>query len=103
MTHRLLSPELTMEMWRPDPKLGQAALGAWSYEVPLAGCAKPVAIVERRGEIGGVQIRNFLLPQTGIALAAFTRAPLIDFGEVWQGKGLSYDLLSAVLCKGRLR
>ena len=103
LTRRLLSPELTREMWRSDPKLGQAALGSWTYEVPLAGCKAPVALVERRGEIGGVQIRNFLAPQSDAALAAFTRKPGVEFGEVWQGKGLAYDLVSAAFCAGRRR
>ena len=100
MNHRLLAPEPSAEMWRGDPKLGQAALGAWSFAAKLAGCKEPVALVERRGEIGGVQVRNFLAPARGMAIAAFTHQTGIDFGEVWQGRGLSFDLVSAALCGG---
>lgn len=98
LADRLLPAAATATMWAGDPKLGYAALGQWSYDAPLAGCAAPVRIVERRGQIGGVQVRNFLLPASGRALVMFTRRESVDFGEVWQGKGLSYQALSAVGC-----
>jgi D-alanyl-D-alanine carboxypeptidase len=98
LTHRLLPADATATMWAGDPKLGYAALGQWSFAAPLAGCAAPVAIVERRGQIGGVQVRNFLLPASGRALVMFTPREATDFGEVWQRKGLSFDALSAVAC-----
>ncbi|MBV9842863.1 MAG: beta-lactamase family protein [Sphingomonadaceae bacterium] len=97
MDYRLLSPEATAEMWKGDPKLGFAALGGWSYSASLKGCATPIALFERRGEIGGVQIRNFLAPATKRAVIAFTARP-IDFGQVLDGTGFAYDLLSAALC-----
>lgn len=98
LAHRLLSADATATMWAGDPKLGYAALGQWSYDAALAGCAAPVRIVERRGQIGGVQVRNFLLPASGRVLVMFTPRETVDFGEVWQGKGLSYRALSAVGC-----
>jgi len=85
-------------MWTGDPKLGAAALGQWQYSVTLDGCAAPVSVVERRGEIGGVAIRNFILPGTGHALVLFTRHGGFAFGEVWQRKGFAYSALSAVGC-----
>lgn len=93
----LLNPASRAEMERGDPKLGYAALGVWSYTVPLKGCAAPQHLVERRGEIGGVQVRNVIAPERGLALIVFTDRPF-DFGEAWQGKGGSYDLFSAALC-----
>ncbi len=93
----LLKPASRDELWRGDPKLGYAALGQWVYTVPLKGCAKPVKLVERRGEIGGVQVRNVIAPDAGLALIVFTDRPF-DFGEAWQGKGGSYALFSAALC-----
>jgi hypothetical protein len=85
-------------MWRGEPKLGYAALGAWSFPSTLRGCAGPVRLVERRGAIGGVQVRNVIAPEKGRVLIVFTNDEGVDFGEVWQGKGLSHDLLSAALC-----
>lgn len=93
----LLTPAARDEMWRGDPKLGYAALGQWVYTVPLKGCATPQKLVERRGEIGGVQVRNVIAPERGLALIVFTDRPF-DFGEAWQGKGGSYDLFSAAFC-----
>lgn len=97
---KLLRRDTLAELWRGDPRLGYAALGAWSFPAKLEGCEGPVQIVERHGEIGGVQVRNFILPDRRIALVAFTTRPA-DFGQVWQGKGLSFDLLSAAACPAR--
>jgi hypothetical protein len=57
--------------------------------------------VERRGDLGGIQVRNILAPGLGRAMAVFTNDATVDFGEIWQGQGLTYDLLSAALCEGR--
>lgn len=98
LDHRLLGAAATATMWTGDPKLGAAALGQWQYSVTLAGCTAPVSVVERRGEIGGVAVRNFILPGTGHALVLFTRHGGFDFGEVWQRTGFAYSALSAIGC-----
>lgn len=95
---KLLNAASTAEMWKGDPKLGYAALGQWVYQVALKGCATPQRIVERRGEVGNVQVRNLIAPDRGIAIVAFTATSATEFGEPWQGKGLTYDLLQAALC-----
>ena len=99
ITHALLDPATTAIMWTGDPKLGAAALGQWQFKGVLKGCPAPVSIVERRGQIGGVQIRNYILPASGRALLLFTRAGAFDYGEVWQGKGFAWDALSAAECQ----
>jgi CubicO group peptidase (beta-lactamase class C family) len=98
LTHKLLGAEATATMWTGEPKWGAAALGQWQYKTTLTGCPAPVSVVERRGQIGGVQIRNFILPETGKALVLFTHREDFDFGEVWQNKGFAYRALSAVGC-----
>ncbi len=95
---KLLGKAATAEMWKGDPKLGYAALGQWSYPVKLKGCATAQHVVERRGQVGNVQVRNLIAPERGIALVAFVASSVPDFGEPWQGKGLTYELLSAALC-----
>lgn len=98
MTGKLL-PKAQMDvLWDGQPQLGFIALGQWVFDAPLKGCAKPVRIVERRGAIGGVQVRNFILPDKDAVLVAFTNRAEFDFGEVWQGSGLSHDLLAKVAC-----
>lgn len=94
----LLGPEALAEMWKGDPALGYMALGQWVFTVPLEGCAAPVRIVERRGGIGAVEVRNFILPDQQIAVVAFSQSQPFEFGEVWQGRGFSHDLLSAAAC-----
>jgi CubicO group peptidase (beta-lactamase class C family) len=94
---KLLGAAANSTMWEGDPKLGYAALGVWSFTAPLRGCAAPVRLIERRGAIG-VQVRNILAPELGKALVAFTDDAEFDFGEIWMGKGASYELLSAAFC-----
>jgi CubicO group peptidase (beta-lactamase class C family) len=93
-----LPPNTLAELWDGQPELGYLALGQWAFEAPLKGCAAPVRIVERRGAIGGVQVRNFILPDDTVALAMFTDQAEFDFGEIWQGAGFSYEMLSLVAC-----
>ena len=98
MTGKLLPEAQRAEMWDGQPNLGFIALGQWSFGAELKGCATPVRIIERRGGIGGVQVRNFILPDADVAVVAFTNHDDFDFGEIWQGKGFSFDLLSAAAC-----
>jgi CubicO group peptidase (beta-lactamase class C family) len=98
MRGQLLGPEALAEMWKGDPALGYMALGQWVFEAPLKGCDAPVKIVERRGDIGAVQVRNFILPEKQIAVVAFSQEKPFEFGEVWTGSGFSHDLLAAAAC-----
>lgn len=98
LTGKLLPADALATMWRGDPALGYMALGQWVFEAPLKGCANPVRIVERRGSVGGVEVRNFILPDIGRAVIAFSDRAPFAFGEVWQGSGFAHDLLSAAAC-----
>lgn len=98
MSGQILSKSATDIMWTGDPSLGYAALGAWAFPATLPGCTGGVRLVERRGEIGGVQVRNIIAPDIGRALVVFANAP-VEFGEIWQGQGLTYDLATAAFCK----
>ena len=100
MGSALLSTQMKQQFWAGEPKLGYAALGVWSFPATLAGCKEPVDLIERRGEIGGVQVRNIIAPTLSRAVVVFTNRADWEFGEIWQGKGFSYDLLSAALCGG---
>jgi CubicO group peptidase (beta-lactamase class C family) len=95
---RLLPASQRSRLWEGRPQYGYAALGQWAYEVPLARCAAPQRIIERRGAIGGVQVRNYILPDRNIALIAMTNRDDVEFGELWQGAGLGFSLLSAAAC-----
>jgi CubicO group peptidase (beta-lactamase class C family) len=95
----LLSPASRAEMWRGEPKFGFAALGVWAFDAELKGCSAPLRLVERRGAIEGVQARNLLLPDLDLVIIMFTNRADEEFGEVWQGSGLMYDVLSAVACR----
>lgn len=98
LTGALVSPESAETLWRGEPSLGYVALGAWGFTAPLAGCAQPVRLVERRGAVDGVQTRNLLAPDLGRALILLTPDADLDFGEIWQGEGLTHDLAAAAFC-----
>ena len=95
---KLVGPASRAILWKGDPKLGYQALGVWSFPARLVGCALPVTLIERRGDVGGIQVRNVIAPDLGRSVAVFVNDDTLDFGEVWQGKGLSYELLSAAFC-----
>jgi hypothetical protein len=98
MNHRLVTPASSATMWQGNPKLGYAALGAWSFPARLRGCDGSVALVERRGHFAGIQVRNIIAPDLGRAIVAFTNNGSYDFGEIWRGSGPSYELASAAFC-----
>ena len=100
MTGKLLPAEGLKALWTPEGNGSYQALGQWVFPGTLKGCAAPKRIVQRDGEIYGVQARNFILPDDGIVVIVFTNRSSDDFafGEVWEGKGFVYDLLSSVAC-----
>jgi CubicO group peptidase (beta-lactamase class C family) len=81
-----------------DPASGFAALSVWSYSPDLGACLGQTRLVERYGEIGGVQVRNFLLPDLDLAVVVYSSDHRTRFGEVWRGEGLSIDLIRAAAC-----
>jgi D-alanyl-D-alanine carboxypeptidase len=99
----LLPPEQQAPAWKGDPRLGYVALGVWGFPANLAGCRGQVDLVERRGEIGGVEVRNLLAPKLGKALVVFADRSDLDFGEIWRGEGLSYRLASAAFCPAEIK
>ncbi len=98
MAGRLISADSLAVMLTGDPASGYAALSVWSYAPDLGACLGETRLVERYGEIGGVQVRNFLLPDYGLAIAVQSSDRRTDFGEVWRGEGLSIELIRAVAC-----
>ena len=98
MSGKLLPDAQRAEMWDGQPDLGFIALGQWAFGATLKGCPTTVRIIERRGAIGGVQVRNFILPDADVVVIAFTNHDDFEFGEIWQGKGFAHDLLSAAAC-----
>jgi D-alanyl-D-alanine carboxypeptidase len=98
MQGQLLGAKARETLWRGEPGLGYAALGAWSFPARLPGCMGPVDLVERRGQIGGVQVRNLMAPALQSALIVFSNTAATDFGEIWQGRGLAHELASAAFC-----
>ena len=95
---RVVSAASRQAMWTGEPKWGYAGLGVWAFTAPIAGCAEPVQLVERRGYVGGIQARNIIVPERGVSIVVFSNQADFDFGEIWQGKGFSHELLAAALC-----
>jgi D-alanyl-D-alanine carboxypeptidase len=100
MSGKLLAKKELDVLWDGQADLGYIALGQWVFEAPLKDCAAPVKLVERRGSIGGVQVRNFIAPNKQAAVVVFADKSESDFefGEIWQGSGFSHDVLNFALC-----
>lgn len=101
MTGTLLPKAERSVMWDGKPEYGFAALGQWSFSVPLEDCGDtPVRIVERRGFIGGVVLRNIILPDLDIVIIMTSNRAEAEaaFGEIWQQAGITHDVMHAALC-----
>lgn len=102
MTGKLLPDTERKVMWDGQPQYGYAALGQWAFSSPLKGCGDTsVRIVERRGFIGGVVLRNIILPDLDMVIIMTSNRAEAEaaFGEIWQQKGISHDVISAALCR----
>ncbi len=102
MDYVLVSKPAAATMWTGNPRLGNAALGAWAYAAQPRHCTAPVGVVERRSEIGGIRAVNLLVPERNTALIAFSNTARTDWGQISQGSGLLHDLLDAALCTSDL-
>lgn len=101
MTGKLIPDAQRAQMWDGKPQYGYSALGQWSFSVPLKDCGDtPVRIIERRGFIGGVALRNIILPdQDMVIIMTSNRAEAeAAFGEIWQQAGITHDVMRAALC-----
>ena len=101
MTGKLLPTPERSVMWDGKPEYGSAALGQWSFSVPLKDCGDtPVRIVERRGFIGGVVLRNIILPDLDMVIIMTSNRAEAEaaFGEIWQQAGITHDVMRAALC-----
>lgn len=101
MTGKLLPSAERSVMWDGKPEYGFAALGQWSFSVPLRDCGDtPVRIVERRGFIGGVVLRNIILPDLDMVIIMTSNRAEAEaaFGEIWQQAGITHDVMRAALC-----
>ncbi len=101
MTGKLLPEAQRSVMWNGKPEYGFAALGQWSFSSPLKDCGNtPVRIVERRGAIGGVVLRNIILPDLDVVIIMTSNRAGADaaYGEIWQQAGISHDVMRAALC-----
>ena len=101
MTGTLLPEAQRAVMWEGKPEYGFAALGQWSFSVPLKDCGDtPVRIVERRGFIGGVVLRNIILPDQDMVIIMTSNRAEADaaYGEIWQQAGITHDVMRAALC-----
>lgn len=102
MTGKLLPDTALNIMWEGKPEYGFAALGQWSFSASLKNCGDTaVRIVERRGFIGGVVLRNIILPDLDMVIIMTSNRAEAEaaFGEIWQQSGITHDVIAATLCK----
>jgi CubicO group peptidase (beta-lactamase class C family) len=81
MAGRLLSADSLKVLWKGERSLGYVALGAWAYTVKPSGCSAPLTLVERRGNIGDVQVLNLMWPARQASLIVFSNTSATDWGS----------------------
>ena len=100
MTGKLIPEAQRTQMWYGKGEYGFAALGQWSFSSPLKDCGDtPVRIVERRGFIGGVVLRNIILPDLDVVIIMTANRAEADaaYSEIWQQAGITHDVMRAAL------
>ena len=102
--HALLSGKLLPAaerdlMWQSSRDNGFYGFQQWIFPARLVGCPGEMQVVERQGLVGGIELRNYLLPATGQAVILFSRHRPSGYGDPWEGKGFAYDILSTVACR----
>ncbi|MFM7350303.1 MAG: serine hydrolase domain-containing protein [Erythrobacter sp.] len=101
MTGKLIPEAQRTQMWDGEPQWGYAALGQWAFSSALKDCGDtPVRIIERRGFIGGVVLRNIILPDLDVVIIMTSNRAEAEaaFGEIWQQAGITHDVMRAALC-----
>lgn len=98
LSGKLLPAKERELMWQSERSNGFYGFHQWIFPSKLAGCGREMRIVERQGLVGGIELRNYLVPETGQAVILFSRHRPSEFGDPWEGKGLAFDILSAVAC-----
>lgn len=101
MTGKLIPEAQRAQMWDGKGEYGFAALGQWAFSSPLKDCGNvPVRIIERRGFIGGVVLRNIILPDLDTVIIMTSNRAEADaaFGEIWQQAGITHNVMRAALC-----
>lgn len=95
----LLPPGTREAMWKSEKSNGFYGFFQWIFPAKLTGCPEEIRVVERQGVIAGIELRNYLLPESGRAVIFFSRHRPADYGDPWEGKGFAFDVLSQVQCK----
>lgn len=95
LTSKLLSKELTAEMFTPSKKLGFVALGSWVYSLKLAD-GKEHQFVERQGNVGGFCNLNIIAPNDDWTLILMSNTETEALFSTYTNKGLSAEILNVL-------
>jgi CubicO group peptidase (beta-lactamase class C family) len=93
LTNKLLSKDLTREMFTPSPKLYFVALGSWAYNLKLSD-GKEHRMVERQGNVGGFCNLNIIAPDDDWSLVLFSNTETQTLFRTYGNEGLSAEILN---------
>ena len=96
----LLGAAATAEMFRADAAFGYVGLGSWSYDLTLPNAAK-LHVVERQGNIGGIQVLNVFAPEADLTLIVLANTDFAALFDLYSRRGLPYELLSLAAMESR--
>lgn len=95
LTNKILSKDLTTEMFTPSAKLGFVALGSWVYSLKLAD-GKNHKFVERQGNVGGFCNLNIIAPDDDWTLILMSNTETETLFSTYANKGLSAEILNVL-------
>ncbi len=101
LRNRLLEAAATREMFTGDTRFGFVGLGSWVYDMRIPGVPEKAHLIERQGNIGGIQIVNVLSPQDDIAIVAMANTDYANLFTLYAQKGLPYELASLAIQAAR--
>ena len=95
LSDKLLSKELTAEMFTPSARLGFVALGSWVYRLKLTD-GKAHKFVERQGNVGGFCNLNIIAPEDGWTLVLMSNTATETLFRTYGNEGLSAAILNVL-------
>lgn len=94
LRYELVGETATRAMFAPNARLGFVALGSWSYDLRLPADGTHVHLIERQGNIGGVQVLNVISFERELAMTIVANTDRADLFKLYVRGGLPYALVT---------
>ena len=101
LRNTILGRSATNEMFTPDKVFGYVGLGSWAYDLKVPGESNAIRVVERQGNIGGIQVLNVLAPAANVSMSIMANTDYADLFNLYSRRGLPYELVCLAVADAR--